>query len=130
MKKVLFVCVHNSGRSQMAEAFFNHLAKGRAMATSAGTKPSLLLNPVVVEAMLEDGIETRRQGPKSLTPEMLEGADRVITMGCGVAETCPAGFISIEDWDLDDPEGKSIEEVRRIRDGVKAKVEELVGEFQ
>lgn len=130
MKKVLFVCVHNSGRSQMAEALFNHLAKDRAIAGSAGTKPSLHLNPVVIEAMLEAGIDIRSQRPKPLTLEMLEEADRVITMGCGVEEVCPAGFISTEDWQLEDPEGKSIEKVRQIRDEIKAKVEELAKEFQ
>ncbi len=77
----------------MAEAFFNYLAKGKAIATSAGTKPSSPVNPAVVKAMQEAGIDIRRQSPKPLTPEMLENADRVITMGCGVEEVCPASFI-------------------------------------
>ena len=129
MKKILFVCVHNSGRSQMAEAFFNQLAKGNAVATSAGTQPAAQVNPTVVAAMRELGIEIGNQKPKSLTLEMMESADRVITMGCNVAETCPASFIPTEDWELDDPEGKSIEETRHIRDQIKTRVEVLVKEL-
>jgi arsenate reductase len=130
VKKVLFVCVHNSGRSQIAEAFFNHLAKSKALATSAGTKPASQVNPTVVEAMLEVGIDLRNRKPKLLTLEMLENADRVITMGCSVEEVCPASFIPTEDWELEDPEGKPVEKVRQIRDEIKAKVEALIREFQ
>jgi arsenate reductase len=129
MKKALFICVHNSGRSQMAEAFFNQLAKGKAVAISAGTKPASQVNTTVVAAMREVGIEIGNQKPKSLTLEMLESVDRVITMGCNVAEACPASFVPTEDWELDDPEGKTLEEVRQIRDQIKTKVEVLVKEF-
>jgi arsenate reductase len=129
MKKILFVCLHNSGRSQMAEAFFNQLTKGNAMAISAGTQPAAQVNPTVVAAMRELGMEIGNQKPKSLTLEMMESADRVITMGCNVAETCPASFIPTEDWELDDPEGKSIEETRQIRDQIKTRVEVLVKEL-
>ena len=129
MKKILFVCVHNSGRSQIAEAFFNKLAKNKARAISAGTQPAAQINPTVVAAMRELGMEIGNQKPKSLTLEMMESADRVITMGCNVAETCPASFIPTEDWELDDPEGKSIEETRQIRDQVKTRVEVLVKEL-
>ena len=129
MKKILFVCVHNSGRSQMAEAFFNQLAKSKARAISAGTQPATQINPTVVAAMRELGMEIGNQKPKSLTLEMMESADRVITMGCNVAETCPASFIPTEDWELDDPEGKSIEETRQIRDQIKTRVEVLVKEL-
>jgi arsenate reductase len=129
MKKILFVCVHNSGRSQMAEAFFNQLAKGKARAISAGTQPAAQVNSTVVMAMRELGIEIGNQKPKSLTLEMLESADRVITMGCGVEEVCPASFVPTEDWELDDPEGKSIEETRQIRDQIKTGVEVLVKEL-
>ena len=129
MKKILFVCVHNSGRSQMAEAFFNKLAKNKARAISAGTQPAAQINPTVVAAMRELGMEIGNQKPKSLTLEMMESADRVITMCCNVAETCPASFIPTEDWELDDPEGKSIEETRQIRDQIKTKVEVLVKEL-
>jgi len=112
----------------MAEAFFNQLAKGKAVAISAGTKPATHTDRGVIEAMHEIGIDIRDQRPKPLTLEMLEKADRVITMGCGVEETCPASFIPTEDWELNDPKGKSLDEVRQIRDAVKARVEVLVKE--
>ena len=122
----MFVCVHNSGRSQIAEAFFNQLTKGKAVAISAGTQPAAQINSTAVTAMREVGMEIGDQKPKLLTLEMLEGADRVITMGCYTAEVCPASFVPTEDWDLDDPDGKPVEEVRQIRDKIKARVEELV----
>jgi len=130
MKKALFVCVHNAGRSQIAEAFFNHLAEGKAVATSAGTKPAAQVNPTVKEAMREVGVDISNQTPKPLTLEMLENADRVITMGCGVEGVCPATFVATEDWQLEDPEGKPIEKVREIRDEIEAKVRKLIEEIQ
>jgi len=130
MKKALFVCVHNAGRSQIAEAFFNHLAEGKAVATSAGTKPAAQVNPTVKEAMREVGVDISNQTPKPLTLEMLENADRVITMGCGVEGVCPATFVATEDWQLEDPEGKPIEKVRAIRDEIEAKVRKLIEEIQ
>jgi arsenate reductase len=129
MKKVLFVCVHNAGRSQMAEALFNQLARDKAAATSAGTNPASRVNPIVVEAMREMGIDISYQKPKSLTLEMIEDADRVITMGCNVEKVCPASFVPTEDWQLEDPERKPIEQVRQIRDKVKARVEALIKEL-
>jgi arsenate reductase (thioredoxin) len=129
MKKVLFVCVHNSGRSQMAEAFFNQLTKGKAVTVSAGTQPAAQVNSTVVKVMREVSIEIGEQKPKLLTLGILESADRVITMGCNVAEVCPASFVPTEDWELDDPEGKSIEEVRQIRDQIKARVKALYKEL-
>ena len=129
MKKVLFVCVRNAGRSQMAEAFFNALAKGKAMSSSAGTQPSKKVNPTVVEAMREVGIDIGRRRPKMLTLEMLKAADRVVTMGCSVDKACPASFVPTEDWRLEDPEGKPIEQVRRIRDEIRARVRRLAGEL-
>ncbi|MBI2832514.1 MAG: arsenate reductase ArsC [Chloroflexi bacterium] len=128
MKTVLFVCVHNSGRSQMAEAFFNHLAGGKALALSAGTQPAGRVNPVVVEAMREAGIDISHSKPKALTPEMIGQADRVVTMGCGAEAVCPATFVETEDWALEDPHGKSLERVRKIRDEIKARVTKLLGE--
>jgi arsenate reductase len=125
MKKVLFACTHNSGRSQMAEAFFNRIAKGKAVAISAGTQPAAQINSTVVTAMREVGIEIGDQKPKLLTLEMLKSVDRVITMSCNVAEACPASLVPTEDWELDDPEGKPIEKVRQIRDEIEAKVDEL-----
>ena len=128
MKNILFTCVHNSGRSQMAEAFFNQLTEGKAMAVSAGTKPAAHIDRGVMEAMSEIGVDIRGQRPKLLTLEMMEKADRVITMGCGVEETRPASFVPAQDWGLDDPEGRSPEEVRRIRDTIRERVVALVKE--
>jgi len=130
MEKVLFVCVHNSGRSQMAKAFFNILAKKRGIADSAGTKPSDRVNPVVVQVMQEVGIDISREIPKLLTPELMDKFDRIITMGCGGETSCPAGYLPTEDWDLDDPEDKPIEEVRRIRYQIKKRVEKLAAELE
>ena len=127
--KVAFVCVENSCRSQMAEAFFNRMTKGKAEATSAGTKPAKHINQSVVDVMNELGIDIRNQKPKLLTLEMMEHANRVITMGCGVEEVCPASFIPTEDWELDDPERKTLEEIRKIRDEVKTRVEALLKEL-
>ena len=113
----------------MAKAFFNQMAKGRAIASSAGTRPAAHTDSNVVKAMREVGIEIGNQKPKPLTLEMLESADRVIAMGCNVAEACPASFVPTEDWELSDPEGKSIEEVRQIRDQIRTKVEVLAKEL-
>jgi arsenate reductase len=130
MKKVLFVCVHNSGRSQMAEALFNHYAAGKAQAFSAGTQPASHVNPTVVEAMREVGIDISPQRPKKLTLEMLDDADKVVTMGCGVESVCPAAFVPTEEWQLEDPEGKPIEKVREIRGEIEAKVKKLIEQIK
>jgi protein-tyrosine-phosphatase len=129
MKKVLFVCVHNSGRSQMAEAFFNYYASGKATAISAGTAPAIHVDRTVVAAVKELGIDISSNRPKMLTPEMMEGVDRAITVGCGMEGVCPATFVPTEDWHLEDPEGKSIEKVREIRDEIEAKVKTLIQEI-
>jgi arsenate reductase len=126
MKTVLFVCVGNSGRSQMAEAFFNHLANGKARAISAGTKPASAVDPKTIEVMREVGIDISAASPKALTMEMLDQANRVVTMGCGAEGVCPASFVETEDWQLEDPKGKSLEGVRRIRDEIKARVTRLL----
>ena len=130
-KTALFVCVHNSGRSQMAEAFFNQRAKGKALALSAGTQPGDKVNPIVVKAMREVGIDISGNKPKILTMEMVEKADRMITMGCGAdaGGLCPASFIETEDWALEDPKGKSLEQVRTIRDEIKKRVLRLIQEI-
>ena len=128
MKTVLFVCVGNSGRSQMAEAFFNHRAGGKVQAFSAGTNPASSVDPAVVELMKEVGMDISDKHPKLLTMEMLGQADKVITMGCGVEKVCPATFTETEDWGLEDPKGKPLEEVRKIRDEIKLKVIKLVQE--
>ena len=122
MKKVLFVCVGNSGRSQMAEAFFNNMAKGKAEAASAGTSPATSIDPVVVKVMQEAGIDISDKHPRKLTLEMLEQADRVVTMGCGVEQACPATFTQTEDWGLEDPKGKSVGKIREIRDEIRRRV--------
>jgi protein-tyrosine-phosphatase len=129
MKKVLFVCVHNSGRSQMAEALFNHYAAGKAKAASAGTQPASQVNPAVAEAMREVGIDISAQRPKMLTPEMLDEADKVVTMGCGVEGICPAAFVPTEEWQIEDPEGKPMEEVREIRKEIEVRVKRLIDEL-
>ncbi len=124
MKTVLFICVHNSGRSQMAEAFFNQMAQGRARAISAGSQPADSVNPTVVKAMREAGIDISRNKPKLLTLEMMEGIDKAITMGC--ENSCPLTTVPTEDWGLEDPKDKPIEQVRKIRDEIKDKVNRLV----
>jgi arsenate reductase len=126
LKKVLFVCVGNSGRSQMAEAFFNHLAGGKAQAFSAGTNPASSVDPTVVQLMLEVGIDISEKHPKKLTLEMLDETDRVVTMGCGVEQSCPATFVQTEDWGLEDPKGQPVEKVREIRDEIRKRIEELL----
>jgi protein-tyrosine-phosphatase len=111
----------------MAEAFFDQMAQDTAVAISAGTQPASQVNPTVVAAMREIGIEIGDKKPKLLTVEMLENADRVVTMGCSTEKICPASFVPTEDWQLEDPEGQPIEKVRQIRDEIQARVAELAG---
>ncbi len=113
----------------MAEAFVNKLAIGHVRAVSAGTEPTEGIDPVVVIVIREVGIDIGHQKPKRLTPEMIKQADKVITMGCGVEEVCPATFVEPEDWDIDDPRGKPVEMVREIREQIQAKVLELSAEI-
>jgi len=129
MKTVLFVCAHNSGRSQMAEAFFNRLAKGKARAFSAGTDPADALDSTVVEAMREVGVDMSSHRPKALTLEMVEQADKVVTMGCGVEGVCPATFVETEDWGLEDPQGKPLAKVMEIRDEIRTRVSRMLREM-
>jgi len=112
----------------MAEAFFNQMANGRAKGLSAGTQPSGRVNPPAVKVMREVGLEIGHQKPKMLTSKMLEDVCRIITMGCGVEKACPALFLPTEDWQIEDPEGKPLDRVRRIRDEIRARVERLVAE--
>ena len=129
MRKILFVCVHNAGRSQIAEALFNRLAEARGLpyrAISAGTMPTDAINPVVVQVMEEIGISMAGCRPQRLTPEMAGSAFRSITMGCGVnSGACPATFLAGEDWGLMDPAEQPIETVRQIRDEIQRRVELL-----
>lgn len=123
---ILFVCVHNAGRSQMAEAWTRHLAAEQGLnitAESAGTLGGGSLNPVAVAAMEEAGVPMEGQVPKALDQAMADRADRIISMGCGVdAAACPAKFLLTEDWGLDDPAGQPIETVREIRDQIRTRV--------
>lgn len=125
---VLFVCVHNAGRSQMAAGYMQHLSGGKVRVLSAGSAPKDSINPIAVEAMAEEGIDIANNQPKILTNEAVQESDVVITMGCG--DTCP--FYPgkrYEDWVLDDPAGQGIETVRIIRDQIKARVEKLLSEI-
>jgi arsenate reductase len=125
---VLFVCVHNAGRSQMAAGYLKHLAGDRVEVRSAGTDPGEHVNPAAVEAMAEEGIDISVNFPKKLTDEAVKDSDYVITMGCG--DTCPffPGKTYL-DWPLDDPAGQGVDAVRPIRDAVRAKVEALIAEI-
>ena len=126
--RVLFVCVENAGRSQMAEAF----ARRRGLRSeSAGTMPAESVNPAVVEAMAEKAFNFTLQKPKMLTMDMIDRADLVVTMGCSVEKVCPRPMLKrmnkkLVDWNLEDPKGKPLPEVRRIRDEIERRVEELV----
>ncbi len=113
----------------MAEAFVNKFAVGRVKAISAGTEPAETLDPIVVKVMGEVGIDISHQKPKKLIPEMIEQADKVITMGCGVEDMCPATFVETEDWNIDDPKGKPVEKVREIREQIQVKVLSLLKEL-
>ena len=126
MKIILFVCVHNAGRSQMAAGFLNALNSTKLIAESAGTMPSTQVNPVVVQAMREKGIDVSKTTPKIITQEIADKAHHIITMGCSIEETCPSTFLVAEDWGLDDPAGQPLDKVRVIRDQVELKVNELI----
>lgn len=125
---VIFVCVHNAGRSQMAAGFMTALSGGAVEVRSAGSMPADQINPVAVEAMAEVGIDITAEQPKVLTTEAVQASDAVITMGCG--DACPIfPGKRYEDWDLTDPKGKSLEEVRPIRDDIKGRVQALLSEI-
>jgi arsenate reductase len=125
---VLFVCVHNAGRSQMAAGYLQHLAGDRVQVLSAGTEPKDQVNPSAIAAMAEEGIDIAHSTPKVLTTESVQDSDYVITMGCG--DACPffPGKTYL-DWPLSDPAGKGVDEVRPIRDEIRAKVEALITEI-
>ena len=125
---VLFVCVHNAGRSQMAAGFMNAIGAGRVEVLSAGSAPKDSINPIAVQAMQEVGIDISNNVPKVLAPEAVQESDAVITMGCG--DACPYyPGKRYEDWVLDDPAGQGIESVRVIRDDIKQRVEQLLSEL-
>ena len=125
---VLFVCVHNAGRSQMAAAYLTHLAHGAIEVRSAGSQPAEQVNPAAVEAMREEGIDISAELPKVLTTDAVKDSDVVVTMGCG--DECP--FFPgkrYEDWVLEDPAGKGVESVRPIRDEIKGRIQQLISEL-
>lgn len=126
---VLFICVHNAGRSQMAAGYLAAMSGGSIDVRSAGSEPAESLNPVAVEAMAEEGIDITAAVPTILRTEQVRASDVVITMGCG--DTCPVfPGKRYEDWDLDDPAGQPLADVRRIRDDIKARVNELLSDLQ
>jgi protein-tyrosine-phosphatase len=125
---VLFVCVHNAGRSQMAATLLNLRGKGRVHVRSAGSDPADRINPAVVQAMEELGADLSEEFPKPLTDEVVQAADAVITMGCG--DACPVyPGKRYEDWEVEDPAGKGLEDVRRIRDDIDGRVQRLLEEL-
>lgn len=130
LKSVLFVCVGNSCRSQMAEGFMRHHSGGRVEAHSAGTRPASQVSDKAVEVMLEGGIDISGQRPKAIDPVLAASVDRVISMGRGVEESCPAGlFEGAEDWGLDDPYGLGLEKYREVRDEIGRRVRRLLEEL-
>jgi arsenate reductase len=129
LKKILFVCVENAGRSQMAEGFAKHYGKDKVEAISAGTVPSNEINPSVIQVMQEKGIDISKNTPKLITNQMVQEADTIIVMGCSAQGFCPAPLLGkVVDWQIEDPKGKPIEKVREIRDEVEKRVKELLEE--
>lgn len=126
-KTILFVCVENAGRSQMAEGFFNKNAPEGYRAISAGTKPVSQINSVVIEVMKEVGIDISNQKSKEITEDMMRNSFKTVNMGCMVKESCPTLFLpNVLDWNLEDPKGKSVEKVTELRDEIDQRVKELV----
>ena len=126
-KDVLFVCVENAGRSQMAEAFFRKFTKDEFNVISAGTIPSTKLNPIVVQVMGEIGIDMTSQSPKTISNSMIDDSFKTVNMGCMDKESCPSLFVKdVIDWNIPDPKEKTIEEVRKIRDQIKSEVLNLI----
>ncbi len=129
-KSILFVCVENAGRSLMAKGFFKKYAPKGFKVQSAGTKPVSQINPIVVEAMKEVGIDISKQKSKELTDEMIRESDNVVNMGCMDKNFCPTIWLpKVIEWNLEDPKGKSIEKVREIRDEIEKRIKEVVAEI-
>ena len=130
MKRVLFVCVENAGRSQMAEAFARKYGGGKVEALSGGTMPAKEVNPVVIQVMQEIGIDLTANRPKAITRQMVQDADMIIVMGCSAEGFCPAPLLSkVVDWQIEDPKDKPIEKVREIRDEIESRVRKLISEI-
>ena len=127
MKKILFVCVENAGRSQMAEAFFKKYIPLGFQPTSAGTKPAARVNPIVIQVMKEVGIDIKNNSPQNISQQMIEESEIAINMGCVDEKSCPALFLrDVDGWQIQDPKGKSIGEVREIRDQIEHKVKDCI----
>lgn len=127
MKTILFVCVENAGRSQMAEGFFNNYASKGLRAISAGTRPASQINPLAVQAMKEAGIDISAQKSKIITDDMICNSVKTVNMGCMDKSECPLLFLNNPiDWDIEDPKGQPIEKVREIRDDIERRIKELV----
>jgi arsenate reductase len=129
LRKILFVCVENAGRSQMAEAFAKTIGKGNVEAISAGTMPGKEVNPLVIKVMKEKGIDLSTNKPKLVNNQMVQEADTIIVMGCSAEGFCPAPLLNkVTDWGIEDPKGKPIEKVREIRDEIERNVRMLLNE--
>ncbi|MEM3536343.1 MAG: arsenate reductase ArsC [Candidatus Bathyarchaeia archaeon] len=130
MRRVLFVCVENAGRSQMAVAFAKKYGRGKVEAESAGTMPAKEVNAVVVQVMREKGVDLSANKPKLITNQMVQEADMIIVMGCSAQGFCPASLLNkVVDWGIEDPKGKPIEKVREIRDEIERRVKKLIEEI-
>jgi protein-tyrosine-phosphatase len=130
LKKILFVCVENAGRSQIAEGFAKHYSKDKVEAISAGTMPSSEVNPLAIQVMQEKGIDISKNKPKQITNQMVQEADAIIVMGCSAQGFCPAPLLGkVNDWKIEDPKGKPIEKVREIRDAIEGRVKKLIEEI-
>lgn len=128
---ILFVCVGNAGRSQMAEAIFNRLAPSAFRAISAGTMPAKEVNPLVIEALRQIGVDTSGLRPKLVSPDMVREAERIVTMGCEASNFCPAKFLpKVEDWNIEDPKDKTLQQIISIRETIRERVEGLIRELQ
>jgi arsenate reductase (thioredoxin) len=130
-KTILFVCIENAGRSQMAEGFFNRNPPKGFKAISAGTKPVSQINPIAVDVMREIGIDISRQHSKDITEDMIRNSANIVNMGCMEKESCPTLFLyNLVDWDIEDPKGKQIVKVREIRDEIEQRVKELISSLK
>ena len=129
-KTILFVCVQNAGRSQMAEGFFRKYSPDGYEPISAGTMPTSQINPVAIQAMNEVGVDISRQKPKDITEDMMRNSEKIVNMGCMDKSFCPTVFIpNVIDWGIEDPKGKPIETVREIRDDIEQRVKQLVSDL-
>jgi len=130
LKKILFVCVENAGRSQIAEGFAKHYGNSKVEAISAGTMPASEINPLAIQVMQEKGIDISKNKLKPITSQMVQEADTIIVMGCSAQGFCPTPLLGkVTDWNIEDPKGKPLEKVREIRDEIEEKVRKLITEI-